>query len=97
MQNLQGMKVTKVCEARDKIEAEMMLDILGQHDIPAFRRAVGLGGIMDIYSGNSICGEGIYADESDVQAARELLRNIIQGMEDEFEKSEKSDEEESEE
>ena len=80
---MEGMKVTKGCTARDKVEAEMILDILGQHNIQAFRQGIASGGLMDIYTGNSIFGEDIFADESDVEAARELIWNIIEGAEEE--------------
>lgn len=79
---MEGMKVTKVCTARDKIEAEMILDILDQHGIVAFRQGIGSGGIMDIYAGNSIYGEDILADEKDVETAQELIKNIIEGVEE---------------
>ena len=49
--SMEGMKVTKVCTARDKVEAEMILDILGEHNIQAFRQGIASGGLMDIYSG----------------------------------------------
>lgn len=76
------MKVTKVCTARDRIEAEMILDILAQHNISAFRQGMASGGVMDIYAGNSIYGEAIYADESVVEEARDLVLNIIEGAQD---------------
>lgn len=79
---MEGMKVTKVCSARDKIEAEMILDILNQNGIAAYKQGIGSGGIMDIYAGNSIYGEDIFADEKDVETARELLLNIIEGVEE---------------
>ena len=78
---MEGMKVTKVCTARDKVEAEMILDILGQHNIQAFRQGIASGGLMDIYTGNSIYGEDIFADESEVEKARDLIWNIIEGAE----------------
>ena len=79
---MEGMKVTKVCTARDKIEAEMILDILSQNGITAFRQGIGSGGIMDIYTANSIYGEDIFADERDVERAQDLIRNIIEGVEE---------------
>lgn len=79
---MEGMKVTKVCTARDKIEAEMILDILSRNGITAFRQGIGSGGIMDIYTGNSIYGEDIFADERDVERAQDLIRNIIEGVEE---------------
>lgn len=97
MKNVPGMKVMKVCTARDKIEAEMILDILGQHNISAFRQGNASGGAMDIYAGNSIYGETIYADESEVEEAQDLIRNIIEGVdESELEDEEMEDEVDSE-
>ena len=56
---------------------------MGQHNIQAYRQGIASGGLMDIYTGNSIFGEDIFADESDVEAARELIWNIIEGADEE--------------
>lgn len=65
--------VKKVYSARDRIEADMIIEMLKSYGINAYKKGVGNSGIMDIYSGNSLNGEDIYVHEKDAQAAEELL------------------------
>lgn len=71
------MKRTKVYSASDKYQAELILGILRNNDIPCFRQGVGSGSYMDIYSGNSVFGEDIYVDERDANAAKKLIYNTV--------------------
>lgn len=72
-----AMKPVRLCSASDRIEADMMIDILNQNGIQAYRQSVGAGGIMDIYAGNSTFGEDVFVDERDLDRAGELVSNMI--------------------
>lgn len=74
---MKGMKETNVYVARDRIEAEILVDILNKNGIPAYRQGLGVAGILDIYAGNSTFGEEIYVDETDVNAALELITGVV--------------------
>lgn len=71
-------KTVKICSVRDRIEAEMVIDILRQNQIPAYRQGIGSAEIMDIYGGNSTFGEEIFVNEKDEEKAKELIENIAQ-------------------
>lgn len=72
---MDAMKAVKLCSARDTLEADVLIDILNQHNIPAYKQGVG---IMHIYAGNSMFGEDIFVNEKDVVKAKELVENIVQ-------------------
>ena len=52
-------KVIKIFGAQDNIQAEMILETLGNNQIPAYKKGVGSSDIMNIYGGKS-CTERIY-------------------------------------
>ena len=60
-------KVIKIFGAQDNIQAEMILETLGNNQIPAYKKGVGSSDIMNIYGGNSLYGEDIYVAEEDAQ------------------------------
>lgn len=62
----------RLCSVGDRIQAEMLLEILCKNGIPAYRQ----GGVMDIYAGNSIDGEEIYVRGADFQKAQEILSEL---------------------
>ena len=70
------MREVKIYSAEDRVQADIILEVLKKNDIPAFRQGLGSGGIMDIYGGNSIYGEDIIVDSDDVDRALEVLRTI---------------------
>lgn len=70
-------KPVKVYSAKDKIEADMLIELLDQNGIPAYRKGVAGGDLMDIYAGSSIYGEEIYVNESEVTKANEIIETII--------------------
>ena len=49
-------KVIKIFGAQDNIQAEMILETLGNNQIPAYKKGVGSSDIMNIYGGG--CAEG---------------------------------------
>lgn len=74
---MEAMKPVKVYSSAKRIEAEMLLDVLKNNHIPAYRQGVGSGGYLDICSGHSVFGEEIYVDEGDVQAAKALIEEFV--------------------
>ena len=62
--------------AKDRIEAEMVTEILQNARIPAFYKGVGGGGIMDVYGGNSLCGEAIYVNREQAEEAKKVLQEL---------------------
>ncbi len=65
-------KEVKLCSVGDRIQAEMLLELLGKNQIPAYRQ----GDLMDLYGGSSLEGEDIYIREEDLEKATELLREL---------------------
>ena len=49
----------KLCSVGDRIQAEMLLELLKRNQIPAYRQ----GDLMDLYGGCSLEGEDIYISE----------------------------------
>ncbi len=62
----------KLCSVGDRIQAEMLLELLKRNQIPAYRQ----GDLMDLYGGCSLEGEDIYISEENLEKARELLREL---------------------
>ena len=62
----------KLCSVVDRIQAEMLLELLKRNQIPAYRQ----GDLMDLYGGCSLEGEDIYISEENLEKARELLREL---------------------
>lgn len=73
---MRAMNEVKIYSAEDRVQADMILEVLEKNNIPAFRQGLGSGGMMDIYGGNSIYGEDIIVDRDDVERALEALRSI---------------------
>ena len=62
----------KLCSVGDRIQAEMLLELLKRNQIPAYRQ----GDLMDLYGGCSLEGEDLYISEENLEKARELLREL---------------------
>ena len=75
---MENQKAIKVYTAKDRLEAEMLIDVLKENDIPAYRQGIGSAGIMDIYGGNSTFGEDIFVNEKNVDKALELIKGVVQ-------------------
>ena len=73
-ESVEAMRPVSIYTAGDRIEAEMLLEALQRNDIQGFREARGSGGVMDVYTGNSIYGEKIFVDERDAQ---EIIDSIL--------------------
>lgn len=74
---MEAMKRVKIYSAYEKYQAELILSILRNNDIPCYRQGTGAGGYMDIYAGNSLFGEDIYVDERDAKRARQLIEETV--------------------
>lgn len=66
-------KAVLVFTAQDNLQAEMILDTLGSNRIPAYKKDLGSARVMNLYGGNSKCGEEIYVAAADVEKALEIL------------------------
>lgn len=78
---MEAMKPIKVYSSAERIEADMLVEALKNNKISAYRQGVGSGAYMDICSGYSVFGEEIYVDEADVQAAKEIIHEIVGNVE----------------
>lgn len=77
MSTEKAMKPTKIFSASDKYQAEMILGLLKNNEIPCYRKAPGSGDYMDVYAGNSMYGENIFVDEADADRARRLIDDTL--------------------
>lgn len=66
----------KVSSAANDIEAQILLNLLANNNIPCFKKNNGAGGYMNVYMGYSVFGEDIYVDKRDYQAATDLLNSL---------------------
>ena len=73
----EAMKPVRLCSTADKINADMILELLSNNHIPAYRKGIGPGAILDLYAGNNSFGEEIYVDERDASRAKELLDSTL--------------------
>lgn len=73
---MENVKEVKIFSAQDNLQAEMILQTFKANQIVAFKRDASEGGFMNLYGGNSMCGEDIYIAEADVEKAK----NILEGM-----------------
>lgn len=70
-------ELVKLCSVNDKVQAEMIIDILKQNDISAYGEGIGAAGIMNIYAGNSTYGENIFVNKKDAEAAKGLTEGFF--------------------
>lgn len=80
---MEAMKRVKAYSAADKIQAEMLVEMLNRNQIQAYRQGKGSGGYMDIYAGFSIYGEDIFVDEADLPRADQLIQEMLLELPDE--------------
>ena len=73
---MEEVKVVKIFTSQDNLQAEMILDTLKQNGIPAYKKDADESGFMNIYGGNSMCGEEIYVADINVGRARQVLEGI---------------------
>lgn len=75
---MEAMKPVKVYSSAKRVEADMLVEVLRNSGISAYRQGVGSGGYLDICSGYSVFGENIFVDERDEQTAKELIEEIVE-------------------
>lgn len=76
------LRFEKVYSVGDRITAELLVGVLQNNGIVAYRQGEGPGGIMDIYGQSSIFGEGIYVDTADMERGKELIEECLSDAED---------------
>ncbi len=74
-------KLVPLANLQTELEAELLMDVLRQEDIPVMTKEEGSGGYMKIYMGYSIYGETIYVYNYDYPRAREIMLALQQGSE----------------
>ena len=66
-------KFVKLYSAANRLQAEMMVDILRQNKIRTYYKSEGAGQVMEISMGMSFAGNTIYVSEEDLHKAKTLL------------------------
>ena len=69
-------KEVRLCITQDNLEAQMILNVLEDKHIPAYKKDLGSAQIMNLYGGNSSFGEEIYVAEDDVEKAMDIIRGM---------------------
>lgn len=85
---MEAMKPVKVYSANNKVEADMLMNLLEGNGIQSFKQGPGSGGYMEIKYGFSIYGQDIYVDENDAERAKELIMEFLTPVEEETEEEE---------
>ena len=65
-------KLVKITTVNSLAEAEQIIQYLKENGVSAMRQ----GGIMDVYTSNSIAGEDIMIDENQLRIAEKLLKRF---------------------
>lgn len=73
---MEEVNVIKIFTSQDNLQAEMILDTLKQNGIPAYKKDADESGFMNIYGGNSMCGEEIYVAETDAERVTQILQEM---------------------
>lgn len=81
-------KITKVFNAADQIQAEMIHDHLKEHGIESMSKQPGTGEYMSIAMGYSVYGTNIYVKEEQKAKAEALINALL------YDDGESSDDEE---
>lgn len=68
--------VTKIFTAEDNLQAEMVLEALGNAGIPAYKKDADGRGFLNTYGANSLCGEEIYIPAEGSKKAAEVLEDM---------------------
>lgn len=69
-------EAVKVCTVSDNLQAEMMLELLKNSGIPAYKKDLGSAQVMNLYGGNSGFGEEIWVAEGAAERAKEILEEV---------------------
>ncbi len=66
-------KMVKLFTAQDNIQADMIINTLKDNNVSAFKEDLGNAGLMNLYGGNSKCGENVYVSSANVEKSMEIL------------------------
>lgn len=75
-------KITKVFNAADQIQAEMIHDHLKEHGIESMSKQPGTGEYMSVVMGYSVYGTDIYVREEQKAKAEALINELLYDDED---------------
>jgi hypothetical protein len=70
------MKPVWLKSAADRIEAELIINLLRNNGIPCFYKDNSAGSYLNLYMGCSVFGQEIYVDESEYEKALKLLGEL---------------------
>lgn len=73
---IEAMKAVKLLSVTNTVEAELIMNLLNNNDIPCFKKDHSTGSYMNIYMGYSVFGEDIYVDEADHERALSILNEL---------------------
>ena len=73
-------KITKIFNAADQIQAEMIHDHLKQNGIETMSKQSGTGEYMSIAMGYSVYGTDIYVREDQKAKAESLINELLEGV-----------------
>lgn len=68
----ESVKPVKIYMAYTSMEAEMLIEVLSNYGISAYKQSID-GGIMDVYSGNSNKGDYIFVSEKEAENAKQII------------------------
>ncbi len=71
---LEAMKPVKLTTVVNHYDADIILNLLKNNDIPCLKKDKFVGGYMNILMGYSVYGQDLYVDEEDYESALELLQ-----------------------
>lgn len=71
--NIEACNPVKLTTVSNELDAQLVLNLLRNNNIPCFRKNKEAGGYMNIYMGYSVFGEDIYVAERDYSTAIDLL------------------------
>ncbi len=69
-------KLIKLFTSDDNLQDEMIISTLKDNNIPALKEDLGNAGLMNLYGGNSECGENIFVAEDNYEKAKEILKGM---------------------
>lgn len=82
--SLNDIKMVKLCNAGDQMQAELLIGVLRENHIPSYSKKPGSGEYMAVSMGFSIYGIDLYVPEKDKEKALEILKEIqVQNVDNE--------------
>lgn len=73
---LEAMKAVKLMSVTNTVEAELIMNLLRNNEIPCFKKDNFTGSYMNIYMGYTVFGEVIYVDEADYERAQAIINEL---------------------